>query len=76
MNSRELLYINNVKETIELTNVVRIKDIPLFSKNRFAVLTTNRILIFNNNESFLLKKASKVFNCSLLYLNFLKLLKY
>ena len=60
--AKEHLYINQVKETIELTNVVKICSTSFFNKNRFAVLTTHRLLIFENKEAFLLKKACKVFN--------------
>lgn len=53
-------YINRVKETVELTNVVRIKRFSIFFKKRFAVLTTHRLLLFQDKESYLLKKACKV----------------
>ena len=59
--NKEFHYINHVKETIELKNVVKIKSFSIFSKNRFAVLTSHRILLFNDKESFLNKKACKVF---------------
>ncbi len=58
--AKEYSYINQVKETIELTNVVKIKSFSIFNKNRFAVLTTHRLLIFEDKEAFLLKKACKV----------------
>jgi len=59
-SSKEINYINQVKETIELTNVIKINS-SIFNRNRFAVLTTIRILIFDSKESFLLKKACQVY---------------
>jgi len=58
--AKEHLYINQVRETVELTNVVKIPSFSIFNKNRFAVLTTQRLLIFDDKEAFLLKKACKV----------------
>ena len=58
--NREINYINHVKETTELTNVIKIKTFSFFYKNKFAVLTTNRLLLFNDKESYLRKNACKV----------------
>jgi len=57
---KEINYINQVKENIELTNIVKIKSFAFFYKNKFAVLTTNRLLLFNDKESYLRKNACKV----------------
>ena len=46
---------NHVRENIELKNEVKIKGL-LFNKNRYAILTTHRFLIFENRERYLNKK--------------------
>jgi hypothetical protein len=74
--SKEINFINQGKENVELTNIVKIKSFHFFYKNKFAVLTTNRILLFNDKESYLRKSACKVkiFYIIKIYFSFLLLI--
>ena len=45
----------NIKETIELKNEVKSKG-KIFNHNRYAVLTSLRLLIYENKEKYLNKK--------------------
>ena len=46
---------NHIRENIELKNEVKTRGF-LFDKNRYAVLTTHRFLLFENREKYLNKK--------------------
>ena len=47
-SNKEINYINHVKETTELTNVIKIKTFSFFYKNKFAVFNSNRLFLFND----------------------------
>lgn len=55
--------INNIKEQIQLKNDVKTKGRLMF-KQRYAVLTLERFLLYENKERFLLKREPRVVNCS------------
>jgi hypothetical protein len=50
---------NNVREQIELKNIVQTKAI-LGYKKRYAILTSKRLFLFKDKSSFLKKKPPKV----------------
>jgi hypothetical protein len=50
---------NNIKEQIELKNIVQTKG-RFYFKQRFAILTTSRMLVFENKDKFLHKKNPRV----------------
>lgn len=52
---------NNIKEQIELKNIVQTKGF-LYLRERFAILTTTRMLVFENKDKFLHKKNPRVRN--------------
>jgi hypothetical protein len=51
--------LNNIKEQIELKNIVQTKGI-LGYKKRFAILTPKRLFLFKDKSSFLKKNPPKV----------------
>ena len=51
--------VNNIKEQIELKNVVQTAG-ALVMRNRYAILTTKRLLLFEKQENFLTKKHPRV----------------
>ncbi len=55
---------NNMREQIELKHIIQTKYIFGFKK-RYVILTSKRILIFKDKNSFLLKKNPKVFKIKL-----------
>ncbi len=60
MNETDNIFIfNNIKEQIELKNIIQIKG--LFGlKKKYAILTPKRLLIYKNKNHFLSKKSAQV----------------
>jgi len=50
---------NNKKEHIELKNIIKTQGM-FYKKERFAVLTSTRLLIFENQTHFVQKRSPRV----------------
>jgi hypothetical protein len=58
--TRDQPQISNIfDEPVELKGIVQTKGVIQY-KSRFAILTTKRLLLFENKNQFLLKKTPRV----------------
>jgi hypothetical protein len=57
--SKKFEQLNNLKEKVELKNMVKTQGV-LFKKVRLAVLTLDRLLLFNSQSHFLEHKNPRV----------------